>query len=362
MTAEATLTIDLDALAANHALARAQAGGAEVAPVVKADGYGLGAGLAARRLLAEGARAFFVARVSEGEALRRLFGPRPVIYVLDGCPPGAGARLLDAALVPVLNSLEQVLEWAALGRSAARAPAALHVDTGMHRLGLTLPETARLAAPGGALGGLNIQLVASHLSCGGEPEHPNNPRQRDALISLKAMLPNARYSLANSAGLFMGADYLFDVIRPGVVLYGGGPFQRPDPRVAAVATFEAPILQIRDVPPGDSVGYDGIWTAPTPTRVATIAAGYADGVLRAQSPGGYGWLDGGRWPLLGRVSMDLIALDVTGCAAARPGAMVQLLGADALVDDVARAADTIAYELLTRLSPRARRLYRGDGI
>jgi alanine racemase len=361
MTADASLTIDLDALAANHALLRAHAGAAEVAPVVKADGYGLGASSIARRLQLEGASRFFVARVSEGEALRRVLGPEPFIYVLDGCPQGAADRLTDAALIPVLNSTEQVADWNTLGRVAGLAPTALHIDTGMNRLGLSQAEAEQLAGRGGVLAGVNIDLVISHLSRAATPEDPFNRRQREALAGARRLFPSARFSLANSTGVFLGPEFQFDMVRPGITLYGGGPFQRPDPRIAAVATLEAPILQVRLVPVGDSVGYGAAWTATKPTQVAIVAAGYADGVLRAQSPGGYGWLDGGRRPLLGRVSMDLIALDVTNCAGARPGAMVQLLGADVLVDEAASAGGTMAYELLTRLSARARRVYRGQG-
>ena len=347
--AEARLTVDLDALARNHALLTRLAGPAEVMPVVKANAYGLGLEPVARRLAAEGARGFFVARVSEGEALRRILGGAPTIYVLDGCPPGAARRLASARLTPVLNSLEQVRDWGV-------APAALHVDTGLNRLGLT-PEDAGAVAAGRP----TIDLVISHLACAHAPEHPSNPRQLDAFAAVRALFPKARASLANSAGLFLGEAYRFDVVRPGICLYGGGPFERPDPRIAAVATFEAPILQVRDVGAGDGVGYGSAFIAEGPMRVAILAAGYADGVLRAASPRGAVWFDGARRNILGRVSMDLIALDVTGCVAARPGAWAQVIGPQLPVDEAAAAAGTISYELLSRLSARARRFWRGAG-
>lgn len=348
LQAEARLTVDLDALARNFATLRREARSAEVAPVVKADAYGLGAEPVARRLAAEGARRFFVARVGEGEALRKILGGGPTVYVLDGCPPGAARRLADAALTPVLNSVEQAQAWGAVD-------AALHVDTGLNRLGVTAAQACGLAA-----GPSRIGLVMSHLACGHAPEHPSNARQREAFTAVRAAFPGAIASLANSAGLFLGEAYRFDLARPGISLYGGGPFERPDPRIEAVATFEAPILQVREVGQGDSVGYGSAFVAERPMRVAVLAAGYADGVLRAASPAGAVWFEGARRPILGRVSMDLIAVDVTDCPAAEAGAMVQILGPDLPVDDAAAAAGTISYELLVRLSTRARRIAVGS--
>jgi alanine racemase len=350
MTTDARLSINLDALAANHDALRRLASGAEVAPVVKADGYGLGSAPVARRLRAEGAKGFFVARVSEGEALRAALGPEVAIYVFDGCPPGAAGRLTAADLTPVLNSVEQIAEWRA--SAPATTPVALHVDTGMNRLGVSADDAARLSD-------LPVALLISHLACATTPEHPQNRRQRDAFAEIRALFPNARASLANSAGVGLGEAYHFDLVRPGVSLYGGGPFGAPDSRFKAVATLEAPILQIREIAAGDAVGYGAAFIAPKSMRIAVLSAGYADGVLRAQSPCGYGWLDGRRRPLLGRVSMDLIAIDVSDGDAPRPGAMVELLGEHVALDDAASAAGTISYEILTRLSTRAQRLYRG---
>lgn len=359
---ESRLTVDLDALAHNHAALRAQVGGAEVAPVVKADGYGLGAGPAARRLHAEGARTFFVARLSEGEALRRALGPdRPAdLYVLDGATLGSGARLRDARLIPVLNSSEQVDLWAAEARGGPGLPAAVHVDSGMNRLGLRPEDAGALARDPARLAGLRIVHVMSHLACAENEGAAANKRQLAAFRQARALFPDARASLANSAGVFLGPDYAFDLVRPGISLYGGGPRGHPDPRLKAVATFEAAVLQVRDVPPGETVGYGGTFRAERPMRVAVIAAGYADGVLRAGSPGGYGVLNGRRLPFLGRISMDLIALDATETPA-HVGDLVQLLGPEAPVDEVAALAGAIAYELLTRIGARAERRYLGAG-
>lgn len=349
MTA-ALLTIDLDALARNFRLLRDTAG-VEAAPAVKADGYGLGALEVSRRLLAEGARTFYVARLAEGEALRAALGGGPVIQVLDGATPGSVARLLAADLTPVINSLEQASRWRTEGRGR---PASLHVDTGMNRLGVTLAEARGLA------GWSAVELVISHLACSAQPENPMNGRQLAVFREAGDLFPAARAGLASSGGIFLGPEYAFDQVRPGVSLFGGGPRDVPDARILPVATLEAPILQVRDVPAGDTIGYGAAFQATAPTRVAIVAAGYADGVPRGSHPAGAVWFDGALRPMLGRVSMDMIAVDVTGCIAARPGAMVEVLGANRLVDDAAAAAGTTSYELLTRLSPRAERRWIGD--
>lgn len=346
----ARLTIDLDALARNYAFLRDTAG-VEAAPAVKADGYGLGAMEVSRRLLAEGARTFYVARLAEGEQLRAALGPGPAIQVLDGATAGAAERLLASDLTPVINSLEQASRWRAEGQGR---PVVLHVDTGMNRLGVTLAEARGLE------GWSAVELVMSHLACSGQPDHPLNARQLAAFREARALFPAARASLAASGGIFLGPDYAFDQVRPGVSLFGGGPRDVVDPRIQPVATFEAPILQVRDVPPGETVGYGGAFETTRPTRIAIVAAGYADGVLRSSHPRGAVWFDGARRPMLGRVSMDLIAIDVSDAFTARPGAMVEVIGQNLPIDDAAAAAGTTAYELLTRLSPRAERRWIGD--
>ncbi len=360
MSQRARLTVDLDALAANHALLRSQAGAAEVAPVVKADAYGLGAARVATRLWTEGARRFFVARLEEGEALREALGQfEATIYVLDGATAGGARRLAAARLTPVLNSLAQIEEYAAFARGRdSPLPCGVHIDTGMNRLGLRTEEAATLGQSD-RLAPLAVGLLMSHLACAGDDDDPMNARQVGRLRAARALFPGAKVSLANSAGTFMGEAFAFDLVRPGITLYGGGPHERPDRRVRAVAAYEAPILQVRAVSRGESVGYGAAYTAEAGMRVAIVAAGYADGVLRSSSPAGAVWFDGALRPLLGRVSMDLIAVDVTGCEAAIPGAMVEIVGPNRLIDDAAAAAGTIAYEVLTRLGARAERVYLG---
>lgn len=349
--ATSRFTVDLDALAANYATIRAQATGAEVAAMLKANAYGLGGSHVAARLWAAGARSFFTAGVGGAEALRGLLGPKADVYVLDGCRDHDASRLIAAGLIPVLNSLEQVEAWKAGG--GARHLAALHVDTGMNRLGLR-PEEAETVAGSD----LPVSLVMSHLACGDVENHPMNRRQLEAFSAVRPLFPNARASLANSGGVFHGPDYAFDMVRPGVALYGGGPWGRPDPRIAAVGTLEAEILQVRDLPPGETIGYAASFTAKAPLRIATVGVGYADGVLRSHQPNGKVWFDGALRPMLGRISMDTLAVDMTGCAAAKAGRFVELFGPNRNVDEAAADAGTIAYELLTSVGTRVERIVR----
>jgi alanine racemase len=358
--AAARLTIDLDALAHNYAVLRREAAGAEVAGVLKADGYGLGAAPLALRLWAEGARSFFVARLSEGEALRAALTPeRPAsIYVLDGFTTASGPRLAGAGLTPVLCTLPQVAAaqgWAASG--GRPLPVALHIDTGMNRQGLSTDETRALVQAADRLQGLDVRLVMSHLGSAAEPENPRNSRQLARFLEVRSLFPQARASLAASAGAFLGADYRFDLVRPGVSLFGSGPREVPDERLQAVVTLTAPIADIRNLQPGDILGYgDGV-RITAPTRAAVVAAGYADGVIRAARNGGYAWFAGARRSLL-IVTMDLLVIDL-GDADAAPGDEVELLGPNARLDDLANAAGSVAHEVLVRVSRRAERAYLG---
>ncbi len=345
MTATATLQIDLNALAHNFRALQAITG-VPVHPVVKADSYGLGADACARRLLAEGADTFFIARAAEGIALRTAFGPLPTIYVLDGCVGDTAPDLRAANLRPILNHADQFAAWQAAGGGAC----GLQIDTGMNRLGFR-PDEAPEPFDG-------LTLIMSHLACADVPAQPMNRRQRDAFAAIAAHYPDTLKSFANSGGCFLGSDYAFDAVRPGISLYGGGPEGRPDARLQAVATLTADILQIRDVPVGESVGYSRGFVADTPRRIATCGAGYADGIARAASPNGQVWVAGTHRPILGRVSMDVIAVDVTGLDVA-VGDAVELFGPNRLLDDAATAAGTISYEMLTSVTARVPRRYVG---
>ena len=357
----ARLTIDLDALAHNLQVLRTEAPGAEVAAVVKADGYGLGAAQVGRRLWAEGVRSFFVARLEEGERLRAALGPTrdAVIYVLDGLTPGAGPRLTAADLTPALCSPSQVSEACALAANSGRPlPCALHVDTGMNRQGLTPAVVEALIQAGDRLRGLDMRLIMSHLGSGTDPEHPRNRLQLGRFERIRALFPEARASVSASAGIFLGPAFRFDQVRAGISLYGGGPEERPDPRLQAVATFEAPVLDIRNVEPGEFIGYGSRVVAERPMRVAILGAGYADGIIRAGAGRAYAWCAGARRPVV-IVTMDLIAIEI-GEAAVQIGDMAELLGPNALIDDQAAAAATVAHECLVRLGGRGERVYLGE--
>lgn len=355
---QARLTIDLDALAHNRAVLAAEAQGAEIAAVVKSDGYGLGAGPVARRLHAEGTRSFFVARIAEGETLRAALADRDAaIYVLDGLLPGTADRLAAARLTPVISSLPQARAAIAVAAARDGYDVALHIDTGMNRQGLTLPEAVALAGAPGGLDRLRIGLLMSHLGSATDPSEPRNAQQLARFREARTLFPDGRASLAASAGAFLGPDYRYDLIRAGISLYGGGPEERPDPRLKAVATLTAPILDIRNLAPGDRVGYGSGFTADRPMRVAVAAAGYTDGVIRAAMGRGRAWAAGAARALLA-VNMDILVIEL-GDGAAGPGDPVELLGPNARLDDLAAAAGTVAHEVLVRLSTRAERIYLG---
>lgn len=349
--ARASLTVDLDALAHNLALLRRTAPGAEVAPVVKSDAYGLGAGPVSRRLWAEGVRSFFVARVDEGERLRAALGPnRPaVVYVLDGFAANARSRYAAANLTPALASADQV--DAVRGWSDA-PPLALHVDTGMNRQGLTIAQALALGEDAPSIG-----LVMSHLGAATTPDDPYSARQLARFQAVRAAFPTARASLAASAGVFLGADYHFNLVRPGISLYGGGPFERPHPDLKAVATLTAPVIDIRTFDAGERLGYGDV-TFDRPVRCAIVAAGYSDGLIREARHGARAWLAGAARPIL-LINMDILAVEI-GDAEVAIGDVAELLGDRAQVDDLAAAAGTIAHEVLTRISSRAERRYIGE--
>jgi alanine racemase len=357
--AGAVLTIDLAAIRANYRLLRERLGGAGCAAVVKADAYGLGAAKVAPALLREGCDRFFVAQVGEGIALRAVL-PGPVdILVLNGLPPGAEADCAAAGLTPVLNSLEQLAAWRAHARRRGQTlAAALQVDSGMSRLGMQPSEVATLAADPDTLKGLSIRLVMSHLACADEPAHPANAMQRVRFEALRAQLPAAPASLANSSGIFLGAPFAFDLARPGAALYGINPTPAQENPMRPVVGLSARIVQLRDVPAGEGVGYGHTFITKRPMRLATISIGYADGWHRRAASCAY--FGKARLPFVGRVSMDSIIVDASSVAAGplSPGDSVELIGEHQTVDDVAGHAGTIGYEVLTGLGARFHRIYR----
>ncbi|HLI19507.1 MAG TPA: alanine racemase [Stellaceae bacterium] len=355
------LEIDLDAIADNFKkLAERVAPGARTAAVVKADAYGLGMAKVAPALARAGAKTFFVATLDEALALRELL-PRAQIAVLNGLVMGAPADFAKAALVPVLNDLGQVASWQGYAARRGGAPAMLHLDTGMARLGLSPRETAKLAAEPSLLSGFSLALILSHLACAAEPAHPMNEAQLEAFRAALKRLPHAPASLAASSGVFLGGDFHFDMVRIGAALYGVNPTPgRPNP-MSQVVRLKAKILQVRDVDRGESVGYGAAHRIDRPARIATIAMGYADGWLRSSAHRGAARIAGKPAPVVGQISMDLVTIDVTGHdpATVRPGNYVDLLDERYGVDDAALAAQTIGYEILTSLGHRFSRVYRG---
>lgn len=361
-TDAAFLTIDLDAVVANWRLLRDTAGGIPAAAVVKADGYGLGAVPVARALAAAGCRTFFVAHVEEAQALRAALAA-PEIAVLNGCPAGAEPLFLAERLIPVINDLGRLAAWLRFTASrGVHPPAILHVDTGMNRLGLPPSELeAALALDGCAA--YPWRTVMSHLACADEPDHALNEIQRQRFAAVRGRLPHVKASLAASSGIFLGPGYWFDELRPGAALYGIAPQPgRPNP-LAQPLRLQARILQVRRVDGGGSVGYGAAHLAGGDTKIATIAVGYADGYPRAASGRGAMRIAGVAVPVVGRVSMDLITLDVGALpdGAVAPGTLVDVLGTERTPDDLAADAGTIGYEILTSLGARYRRRYIGAG-
>jgi len=357
------LTIDLDAIAENwRRLRDTLKPGAQCAGVVKADGYGCGAIPVAKRLFAEGCRVFFVARAEEGFALKPHL-PDAAVCILDGLLPGLASDYAAARVVPVLSDAAQVEAWTTYcAANEDRPPAIVHVDTGMNRLGLPVPEALALAEEDGAFEAFSDVLLMSHLIISEEADNPINAAQLKTFQRLRAAFPEAKASLANSSGIFLGPHYHFDLARPGYALYGGNPTPgKPNPMRHAVQLL-ARVLQVRTVASAGTVGYGATARIGAGGRVATIAVGYADGYLRSLSNRGEAWIGPHRAPIIGRVSMDLVTLDVSSVPpeACRIGDFAELIGAHVGVDDVADRAGTNGYEILTGLGPRYQRAYLGE--
>lgn len=358
----ATLHIDLDAIVANWRAIGAAVRPATAGAVIKADAYGLGARPVSDALAAAGCRSFFVAMLCEALPLARSLSDQATIYVLNGLLPGEEAECAAAGVVPVLNSIDQLDRWADLARTQRRRlPAILQVDSGMARLGLSPDEVASLAASSKGLDGLDLHFVISHFACADEPTHPANAAQRDRFERLAAMFPNVPRCLDNSGGALASSARHFDLARAGLALYGGAPIaERPSP-MRPVVRLAAPIIQLRRLRTGGGVGYGLTFTARRETLLATIPVGYADGWPRHLSGRGCAYIGPHRVPIAGRISMDSLTLDVTDVPSdlLGPGASVELIGAHQTIEDVARDAGTISYEILTRLGSRYARVYNG---
>ncbi len=355
----ARLVVRLGAIAANFKTAQRLAGTATAAAAVKADAYGTGLSPVASVLVHAGCDTFFVARLEEGLALRPL-APEARIFVLDGAQPDAVPALISHRLTPVLNSIAEIAGWSAAARATrTRLDAAIHIDTGMNRLGLPGAELATLAADHAKrLDGLRLVLVMSHLACSDDSEAKMNRIQLGRFKTALAMLPPAPASLAASGGILLGREFLFDMVRPGLCLYGGNPQPaKPNPFQVAVR-MTARILQLHRADKGETVGYGATFRTRRPSLLATAGVGYADGQMRAVSSRGSGAVGGVRVPVVGRVSMDLVTLDVTDVTGSLAAGMeVEFFGDTIPLEEIAVAANTISYEILTSLSHRATRVY-----
>ncbi|PHS26446.1 MAG: alanine racemase [Robiginitomaculum sp.] len=345
------LIIDLKAVRANYLLMAARSGTAVCGAAIKANAYGTGLEQVAPVLAAAGCTHFFCAHISEAMLARQILGHDVEIFVLNGLQFGEAPLLRQKHLIPVLSTAEHIALWLEAGENA---PAALHIDTGMNRLGLVWHRDVPAMTKG-----LNLCLIMSHLACGSAPDHPLNARQKACFDDVRAAFPGISASLANSAGILMGADWHYDLTRTGIALYGGAPLGEGGPKLAPVARIEAPIIQIKTVRKGDIIGYDADFIAPEDMPVATVSLGYADGLpCAASSGGGFGRIEGEKVPLVGRVSMDLSTFDLRGLSTLpQVGDMLCLLGDD--LEALAKRAGTLSYEILTGLGPRFVRDYKG---
>jgi alanine racemase len=358
------LTVDLSSIVANWRALGRRILPCECAAVIKANAYGCGIEQVAAALAKAGCKTFFVATAAEARRARSV-APRQAIYVLNGLTPGTSPIFAETDARPVIGSLVELAEWDAFCTAQQwRGGAALHVDTGMNRLGITVNEAAALA-PRIRSENHGITLLMSHLACSELTEHPLNQQQIRLFREVRILYRGIPSSLANSSGIFLDPAAHCDMVRPGVALYGVNPTPGRGNPMRPVLELRARIVQVRNVARGETVGYDGAWTAKRASRIAIVGIGYADGYLRAASssdeaPGGFAIVAGKRCPIAGRVSMDLIAIDVTELAdaAARRGDFATLIGDDLTVDEVATAAGTIGYEVLTGLGQRYHRIYR----
>jgi alanine racemase len=359
------LTVDLAAIEANWKKLSSMTVPVECAAVVKGDAYGCGIEPVTRKLVKAGCRTFFVADAGEGRRVREITS-EATIYVLNGLMPGSAQAFANDNLRPIINSTIELAEWDAfVGTRKWRGGAALHVDTGMNRLGVTVDEAVAMA-PRIQSANHGLTLLMSHLACAEAPDHPMNDRQIRVFREIRIMYRGLPSSLANSSGIFLGGTLYCDLVRPGVALYGANPTPGKTNPMRAAVELRARVIQVRTINKGETVGYGASFTAARPTRIAVVAVGYADGFLRSAGaskgkPAGTVIVAGKRCPLAGRVSMDVIAIDVTDIpeGRVRRGDIVTLLGEGMTVDDLAAAMGTISYEVLTNLGRRYHRIYKG---
>lgn len=343
-----TLTVDLSAVRANWRSLKDRHARKSITAVVKANAYGLGVAAVSQALWEEGCREFFVATLEEGIELRGIL-PEAHIAVFSGIFAGEENEFKVHRLTPVINDTGQ------LAAASGQRSVILHIDTGITRLGFNESEAEKIAADWPLIAG-RCQLIMSHLACSGDPTHPKNAEQLERFKKALAFFPGAKASFCNSAGLFLPGEFHFDLGRPGCAIYGINPTPGKNP-MRQVATLSAPILQLRTLDRDETVGYGATVNAKKGSRIAIAALGYADGYFRSQSNKGSAFINGRKAPILGRVSMDMIALDVSAIPEITPGSRAEFINADITVDDVAKQCGTIGYEIFTRIGERVKRVY-----
>lgn len=353
------LTINLEALVRNYQVLSKMAASGKAAAVVKADAYGLGAEKVAKAVYEKGCRHFFVAQLHEATKLRPLLVSDAHIFVLNGLQPGNEESCARQGIVPVINSIEQWRNWSRTGlRLGRRLPAAVQFDTGMSRLGLPPDERLYLAEEVAHASHVEILFLMSHLASADDARSSQNSEQLAELQKIATEFPGYDLSFENSGGLFLGGPYRSALARPGVAVYGGAPTDGRNP-MEAVVRLDVAVVQTRTVPPNTRVGYGGAYVTTKHTRLATISAGYADGLPRSLGDRGAVYFDGIRLPIVGRVSMDSITVDISAVAEGKIklGSLVEVIGPNRPLEEVAEEAGTISYEILTRLGQRYHRQY-----
>lgn len=358
------LSVDLHAVASNWKYIQAQLGeNTDCGAVVKANAYGLGVERVAPKIYLAGCRNFFVANLKEAIQLQSLIGRDARIFVLAGCIAGAEKEFMARNIIPVIVSMAMLRRWAECTEGSEVVEAALKVNTGMGRLGLEPAEFEALEADVSLLKRANVRWLMSHFACADEPGHALNSTQIERFhrmaVRLREQGVPVKTSLANSAGVFLGREAQSDLVRPGISLYGGNPGLASNP-MQPVVGLQLPVIQVRDLPAGEYVGYGATCQFDSPRKIAVVAGGYADGIMRSLSNKGWGWLAGTRVPIVGRVSMDSTMFDITDSPDAenlKEGDAIELLGDHVSIDELADAAGTISYEILTSFGSRYQRCY-----
>ncbi len=356
-----TLEIKLDKISSNYNLLHERVGSDVVCSIaVKADAYGLGAVKVVPRLYKQGCREFYVAYADEAFAIEKVLPADATIFVLHGVYGSGGDEFIDKGFIPVLNSIDDIEYWSEKAKiHGKKLPVSIHIDTGMNRLGLSINDFSDIKE---SLSSFDVKYVMSHLACSEDISHPKNVEQLEKFrYAIDALGVKAPISFANSGGVFLGKDYHFNQVRPGAAIYGINPIEGKTNPMESVVSLKIPILQLRDVKKGETVGYGAKYLVESTTKLATISVGYADGFLRYLLDRGNLYFKGQKCPIVGRVSMDTIVVDVGHLDALEPkvGDMVEVLGNNQTVDDLGKKSGTIGYEILTSLGNRYKRIYSG---